>query len=159
MDTGNGDPVKSTGDPVDRTQRGATNEEIRKQKEEERINQRVQDFETNVEISEDASKTRGGMKLQDARSIIEGGTSYSELTQDQINKLARTAKNPATPSRIRKQIQGYLDSGKNPGGEKPDEYPVDAFTRNYFKDKGITNPTEADYRVAAHMFQRSQRNK
>ena len=155
MDTGNGDPVKSTGDPVDRTQRGATNEEIRKQKEEERINQRVQDFETNVEISEDASKTRGGMKLQDARSIIEGGTSYSELSQEQINKLARTAKNPATPSRIRKQIQGYLDSGKNPGKEA-EKAPVDVFTENYFKEQGIENPTEADYRVASRMYSKSK---
>ena len=141
---------------VELTQRGATNEEVRKQEEEERIGQRVQDLETNIEISEDASEREGmsGTSISKARDWTEN-KSYEDLSQDQINKLAKTGDNPATPAHIRKQIQGFLDSGKNPG-EGTKEAPVDAFTRSYFKEQGIENPTEADYRVAERMYSKSK---
>ena len=78
---------------------------------------------------------------------------YSSLSQAELNQLSRSLEN--LPSKFRKQLQGYLEAGKNPEGETK-EAPVDAFTRNYFKEKGIENPTEADYRVASRMYQRSK---
>lgn len=141
---------------VTREQRGATNEEVRQSKEDERLSNASKEFDTNVAINKDATEKasdgeHGMYSVAKARDMME--KDYSSLSQAEINKLSRSLEN--LPSKFRKQLQGYLEAGKNPEGETK-EAPVDAFTRNYFKEKGIENPTEADYRVASRMYQRSK---
>ena len=139
-----------------REQRGLTNEEVRQSEEDDRLSDASKEFDTNVAINKDATEEAsdgevGKYSVAKVRDMMK--KDYSSLSQAEINKLSRSLEN--VPSKYRKQLQGYLEAGKNPEGETK-EAPVDAFTRNYFKDQGIENPTEADYRVASRMYQKSK---
>ena len=141
---------------VTRDQRGATNEEVRQAEEDKRLSDASREFDTNVAINKDATEEASGgefgmYSVAKARDMME--KDYSSLSQAEINKLSRSLKN--LPPKFRKQLQGYLEAGKNPEGETK-EAPVDAFTRKYFKEQGIDNPTEADYRVAERMYSKSK---
>lgn len=116
-----------------------------------------------VEVASDAKTDTSDEKLYGkypeakVKELLAGG--LENLTDAQIAKLSRTGQlNSAGQSNISKarsaELNSTLEARKRASEEKP-VGGIKAFEGDYFKNLGITEPTDAEYRV----MQRAYKNR
>ena len=112
-----------------------------------------------MEVAEDAkTKTpelHGKYKESQVKEMLANG--LDGLTEAEIAKLSRTGQlNSAGQSNISKarsvELNSTLEARKRASEEKP-VGGIKAFEGDYFKNLGITEPTDAEYRVMQRAYQ------
>jgi len=112
-----------------------------------------------MEVAEDAKtktpEVHGKYKESQVKEMLAEG--LDGLSEDQIAKLSRTGQlNSAGQSNISKARSAELNSTLEARKRASEEAPVGgikAFEGDYFKNLGITEPTDAEYRVMQRAYQ------
>jgi len=141
--------------------------EARENKQREQDSMRSEEAADRSKVSNDAADhvNQDGLRLSsysipDVRAMLEDGSldeeNWSNLSQEQINKLSSSVQNRnglnSLPVKMQKHLSEILESRQRISEVKP-KGGIVAFEGDYFKEKGITEPTDVEYRVMQRAYE------